>query len=93
MSQIDQLSPVEIKTLTANETVTVGEWLITMIIGMIPLLNIIMAFVWAFGGGAKPSKANFFKAYLILMLISFAFIALLFGSLAAMGVLANMDTP
>ena len=48
-----------------DEHVTIGEWLLTMLILVIPLVNIVMMFVWAFGSNTKPSKANFFKAYLI----------------------------
>ncbi len=51
------------------EPVTMQEWLITMLILMIPIVNLVMPFVWAFGGGANPSKANFFKAQLIFMVI------------------------
>ena len=35
-----------------------GEWMLT-------LVNIIMLFVWAFGGGTNPTKANYCKASLI----------------------------
>jgi membrane protein YdbS with pleckstrin-like domain len=55
--------------LQHNE-VTVGEWLITMLIMLIPIVNIIMMFVWAFGSGTQPSKANYFKAALIFLLIA-----------------------
>ena len=47
-----------------EEPVSLKEWLITLLILIIPLVNIIMCFVWAFGDG-KESKKNFFKAYLI----------------------------
>ncbi|WP_010495241.1 hypothetical protein [Paenibacillus elgii] len=52
---------------------TVKDWLITMLIMIIPLVNLIMLFVWAFGGGENPSKANYAKATLIWMVIGFAF--------------------
>ena len=51
------------------EPVSMKEWLITLLILSIPFVNLVMIFVWAFGGGANPSKANFFKAQLILLLI------------------------
>jgi hypothetical protein len=52
-----------------------------------------MAFVWAFSGSTKPSKTNFFRAYLIVaaagILLSVIFSAIglfslsnLFGSLS-----------
>ena len=52
-----------------EEPMTLGEWLITMLIMLIPCVNIIMAFVWAFSSTEKKSKSNFFKAYLIFMAI------------------------
>ncbi|SCW53511.1 hypothetical protein SAMN04487970_101387 [Paenibacillus tianmuensis] len=51
---------------------TVKDWLITMLIMIIPLVNLIMLFVWAFGGGENPSKSNYAKATLIWMVIGFA---------------------
>ena len=53
-----------------NSVVSVGEWIITILLMIIPLVNIIMLFVWAFGSGTPVSKANWAKASLIWMLIS-----------------------
>ncbi len=55
-----------------NNEVTVKDWLITMLILCIPIVNIVMVFVWAFGGGAKPSKSNFFRAVLLWAVIGIA---------------------
>lgn len=48
-----------------EEPVTIGEWVVTMLIMMVPCLNIIMMFVWAFGSDTKKSKSNYFKVVLI----------------------------
>ena len=48
---------------------TVKNWVITMLILMIPIINIIMLFVWAFGDGMIKTKSNFAKAQLLIMLI------------------------
>ena len=48
-----------------EEPVSVGEWIVSMLIMLVPCLNIIMMFVWAFGKSEKKSKSNFFKASLI----------------------------
>ena len=53
-----------------NAVVTIGDWLITMLLSAIPLVNIIMIFVWAFGSNTPISKANWAKATLIFMLIA-----------------------
>ena len=39
---------------------------------MIPLVNIVMMLVWAFGSNTNPNKANYFKATLILFAIVMA---------------------
>ena len=51
------------------EEVTLGDWMITILLSAIPIVNIIMLFVWAFGSATNPSKANWAKATLIWMLI------------------------
>ncbi len=53
-----------------EEPVSVTDWLITYLIMAIPLVNIVMAFIWAFGENTKPSKANWAKAMLIISLIA-----------------------
>lgn len=69
-----------------DQTVSVKEWLLTMLVTMIPIVGIVMVFVWAFGDSTKKSKSNFFKAYLVWLLILVA-ISIVIGILvAALGV-------
>lgn len=67
--------------------VSVKEWLLTNLIMMIPLVNIVMMLVWAFGSNTNPNKANYFKAALILfaivMVIYLVLAVVFFGSIAA----------
>ncbi len=44
---------------------SVGNWLITLILISIPLVNIIVCLYWAFSSSTPISKANFSKAALI----------------------------
>lgn len=53
-----------------NEEVSLGNWLLTMLLMIIPIVNIVMLFVWAFGGNTAKSKSNWAKAQLIWMLIT-----------------------
>jgi len=46
---------------------SIKDWIITFIIAAIPIVNIIMLFVWGFGDSTNPNKANWAKASLILM--------------------------
>jgi ABC-type multidrug transport system permease subunit len=60
---------LEIPDVEFEEPVGVGEWMLTTLVMMIPLVNIIMMFVWAFSSKTKKSKSNYFKAALIWALI------------------------
>lgn len=53
-----------------NRDVSVGNWMVTMLLMAIPIVNIVMLFVWAFGGNVEKSKSNWAKAKLIWALIS-----------------------
>lgn len=54
---------------TRRETLSVSDWLITLIISAIPIVNLIMLFVWSFSSATHPSKANWAKATLILIAV------------------------
>ncbi|MDD3765628.1 MAG: hypothetical protein PHF89_00390 [Eubacteriales bacterium] len=59
----------------ANE-VSVGEWLLTFLLVLIPIVNIIMICAWSFRKNVAPSKRNFGIA---LVIISLVFYSLTFG--------------
>ena len=69
----------------AEEPMSVGQWLITMLVMLIPCVNIVMIFVWAFGSGNR-SRANYFKATLIWVAIGIALSIILSIALAVLGV-------
>lgn len=69
-----------------EEPVSIGEWIITMLIMMVPCVNLIMMFVFAFSGSSKKSKSNYFKASLIMAGIIFVVYLVLVIVLAAIGV-------
>lgn len=69
----------------AEEPMSVGQWLITMLVMLIPCVNIVMIFVWAFGSGNR-SRANYFKATLIWAAICIALSVILSIAMAALGV-------
>lgn len=54
------------------------DWLVTFLIQCIPIINIIMMFVWAFSSSENPNKSNFAKASLVLMGIAFVISFLIF---------------
>jgi NADH:ubiquinone oxidoreductase subunit 3 (subunit A) len=58
---------VIVMEVNQSKTVSLGEWIGTMLLLIIPVVNIVLIFVWAFGN-SKPSKKHFFQAWLILAL-------------------------
>jgi uncharacterized membrane protein YdbT with pleckstrin-like domain len=72
-----------------QSVVSIGDWIVTLLIMIIPLLNIIMLFVWAFGGGTAESKSNWAKAMLIFMLIGFV-LSIVFWSAFAATILSSL---
>ncbi|WP_438314307.1 hypothetical protein [Sporosarcina sp. FA9] len=48
----------------ASPQMTVGAWILTFVILMIPLVNIVMMFIWAFD--ATSLRRNFARAYLLI---------------------------
>ena len=65
---------------------TIGNWIATQLLLMIPLVGLVLLFVWAFSSDTHPSKKAFCQANLI---IAGCFIALgvlvliVFGGFAA----------
>jgi ATP-dependent Zn protease len=41
-----------------QQPVTISDWFLTLFLTAIPLVGLIMLFVWAFGSNTNPSKAN-----------------------------------
>ncbi len=67
----------------SNEHVTTGQWFVTMLVAAIPLIGIIMMFVWAHGDGVSISKSNWAKAILIwsiIYIVIIVFIVTVFGT-------------
>ena len=75
-----------------SPTVTIGDWFVFVLLQCIPVVNIIMLIVYACDS-TKPSRANFAKLSIILMviscIISFLVIILFFGGLAGIAALSN----
>ncbi len=65
---------------------TLKDWMIILLVMLIPLVNIIMMFVWAFGEG-NPNRQNYFKASLlfaaIVIVLYIVFAVLFFGAIMA----------
>ena len=62
---------------------TMGNWLVTCLLMLIPIANIVLMFMWAFGSNVNPSKKSFFRASLIMAAIGIGLSILLGGAIAA----------
>ena len=63
---------------TIRNEVSIGEWVVTLLITALPLIGLIMLFVWAFGDGANLSKKNWAIAMLIWYAIGIVLVILFF---------------
>jgi hypothetical protein len=68
-----------------NGVLSVKDWAITIFITGLPLIGLIMLFVWAFDDNTNINKKNWAKVNLLIMLIFFLIVMsflFLFGGLA-----------
>lgn len=68
----------ERKANSEAPVMSVKNWMLTLFLAAIPLVNIIMLFVWAFGRASNPNKANYAKASLIWTAIGIVIYIVLF---------------
>ncbi|HEX7326340.1 MAG TPA: hypothetical protein VF292_13465 [Rhodanobacteraceae bacterium] len=71
--------------------VSLGDWIITLIVLAIPIVGFVMLFVWGFADGTHPSKQNFCRAYLILMAIGVV-LFVLFMATVGLGALTSLHS-
>lgn len=61
---------------------TMGQYIVTFIITAIPIVGIIMLFVWAFGSNVNINKKNYSRAALIMAVIGIV-LGIIFSSVLA----------
>jgi hypothetical protein len=82
--QPSQAQPTLNRVTYLENDVSISEWIVTLLLMCVPIVNIILLFVWAFDNSAKPSKSNWAKATLIFVAISIIvgiFAGIVFGSM------------
>lgn len=52
---------------------TVGQWMLTLLVLAIPIVNLVMYLVWALSTAGNPNRRNFCKASIYWFLIILAF--------------------
>tara|TARA_R110002124_G_scaffold286776_2_gene468668 strand:+ start:9750 stop:10001 length:252 start_codon:yes stop_codon:yes gene_type:complete len=65
------------------------DWVVTLLISLIPVVGFVMLFVWGFSDSANPNKKNWARAALIMLAVTtvlyFIIFGLIFGSMMAAG--------
>jgi len=61
------------------QPMSVGDWILTLMLTAIPLIYIIMLFVWVFNKNTHPSKVNFAKANLIMIALVIGIFTVIFA--------------
>ncbi|MEE8135709.1 MAG: hypothetical protein V3T52_00905 [Thermodesulfobacteriota bacterium] len=69
-----------------DKPLSVGDWIITIIVLAIPLVGLIFLLYWALSSSSNVNRKNFCIAYIVIALIMFAIIA----ALLFLGVLAGV---
>lgn len=75
-----------------QKPMSVKDWLITLLLMAIPIVGIVLLFVYAFGNNENVNKQNWAKAQLIMIGVVLAlviFCLLVFGSIFAATMAAN----
>ncbi len=73
-----------------SSEVSFGEWFLTIFLTAIPLVGIVLLFVWAFSATTNPSKANWAKASLAWAAIAIVLYLLIF--VVIIGVLSTTSS-
>ncbi|MBR3182209.1 MAG: hypothetical protein IKF56_06175 [Eggerthellaceae bacterium] len=58
----------QMRMMPADSTTT-GQWVLNLFLVCIPIIGLILLFVWAFGSKTAPSKKNWARANLVWILI------------------------
>ena len=78
-----------------HRVMTVADWMITLLVLWLPVINVIMYIVWALDTAGNPNRRNFCRASLlwfaimmilsILVVVVMAMLGLVFGAAAQQG--------
>ncbi|ATF14990.1 MULTISPECIES: hypothetical protein [Brevibacillus] len=79
---MDHQTYVEGSVAENEKVMTMKDWIIVSLFMMIPIANIVLLFVWAFGSDGNLNRKNWAKAGLLLMAILMG-IYFVFGTITA----------
>jgi len=64
-----------------RKPLSVGEWFITILVMAIPVIGIVMLFVWAFSANTNVNRSNYAKAALLWMVVGIFIVLAVLGFL------------
>ena len=68
-----------------DDKMTLGQWVLTLLLASIPCVNIVLLIIWAVGdGGGYVARKTFSQAYLIFMVVIYV-ISFIFGMITGAG--------
>ncbi|KNZ40452.1 hypothetical protein AKG39_17705 [Acetobacterium bakii] len=70
---------------------TLGDWMITLLLLFIPIVNIVMLIIWSVDSSTNENKKHFAWAYLIYMAIGVV-VSIIFSSILISVILAAMSS-
>ena len=70
-----------------SRVMTVGEWMITLLVLALPIINVIMYIVWALDTSGNANRRNFCRASLLWFVIMLVISILIFIVMAMLGLL------
>ncbi len=74
-------------------SMSVSDWVLTIFLSGLPLIGLVLLFIWAFGDNQRPERVNWAKATLVWMLLGIALVSILFMVFGAafLAGMAGMD--
>lgn len=83
-SDLNQNRVMEERKVEEDKPISFLNWIGTMLLPFIPLVGpivyLVMLLVWSFGSDSNPSKKNWARANLVVMIISFLILIVFFTS-------------
>lgn len=61
--------PYSVQSQTDTEPLSTGQYIVMFLLLSIPIVNIILIFLWGFGKNVNPNKKSFARAVLIMFIV------------------------
>lgn len=64
---------------------SMGEWILTLLVGVVPCIGLIFYFIWAFDKNGNINRRNYCRAALIMQMITIVICVIFFGVIMVAG--------